>query len=44
MIAHKGTIEYRSGYGDSVLQEPYSKTNERKLDLKTHSAVSASNN
>lgn len=37
-------IEYCSGYGECVLQETYSKTNETTLDMKTHSAVSASNN
>lgn len=42
--AHKGGNEYPAGYGECVLHEPYSKTNGLRLDMKTHSAVSASNN
>ena len=41
--AHKGTVEYRSGYGDRVLRGPYS--NKMSINkYENHSAVSASNN
>jgi hypothetical protein len=43
-LAHKGTNQYCSGYGEGVLLDPYSKLQMSSHQTENHSAVSASNN